>query len=80
MDVALLFALIFVPLFAFSIAAFVWWLLMLIQALKVPDQAWDAAGQNKLVYVLLMVFLGVVGTLIYVLVARPELRRVGAPV
>lgn len=59
---------------------FVWWLWCLIQALKVPDSAWAAADQNKLLYVVLMIFLGVIGTIAYAVVARPALRRAGATV
>jgi hypothetical protein len=77
---AALVLLIFVPLIAVSVAATVWWVVVLVEAVKVPDQAWTAAGQDKLIFVLLMVFLGVIGTLVYVLVARPALRSVGAPV
>lgn len=62
----------------FALIPFVWWLLCLIQAVKVPDSQWAAADQNKIVYVLLMVLLGLIGTIIYVIVARPALRRVGA--
>jgi len=36
-----------------------------------------AAGQNKLHYVLLMVFPGALGSLIHVLVARPAPKAVG---
>jgi len=46
----------------------------------VPDSNWAAADQNKLLYVLLMIFLGVIGTIVYVVVARPALRRAGATI
>ena len=57
---------------------FVWWVWCLIQAMRVPDSDWVAADQNKLIYILLMIFLGVVGTIVYAVVARPALRRAGA--
>lgn len=57
-----------------GLAITVWWLLMLIQALRTPDSVWAAAGQSKLVYVLLMIFLGWLGALLYVFIARPALR------
>ncbi|RJS45943.1 PLDc N-terminal domain-containing protein [Nocardioides cavernaquae] len=56
------------------LAFFVWWVLMLIDALKVSDATWSAAGESKILYVLLMVFLGVIGTILYVVIARPKLR------
>jgi len=59
-------------------ALFVWWLLVLIEALRVPAAQWERAGQSQLLYVLLMVFLGIIGTIAYAVVARPQLRA-GAP-
>lgn len=52
---------------------FVWWLIVLIEAIRVPADRWQASGQSQLVYVLLMVFLGILGTLLYVVIARPKL-------
>lgn len=66
-----LFALVFA---AVAIAAFVWWLVVLIEALKTPSSQWSAAGQNQILWVVLMVLLGLLGTILYVLVARPPLR------
>lgn len=71
MDVALIFFLFA----SVSLALFVWWLMVLVEALREPDPAWVAAGQNKILWVLLMVFLGVLGTVLYVLIARPALAR-----
>ncbi|QNN51380.1 hypothetical protein [Nocardioides mesophilus] len=58
-----------------SLTLFVWWLLVLIQALQVPDRDWAAAGQSKILLVILMVFLGILGTILYVVIARPSLGR-----
>lgn len=60
------------------VGLFVLWLAVLVQALRIPESTWEAADQSKLVYVLLMVLLGLLGTLLYWLVARPALRRAGA--
>lgn len=76
MDVVVLLALVPV----LMLPLFIWWLWCLIQALRVPDTAWAAADQNKLVYVVLMVFLGLIGTIAYAVVARPALRSAGATV
>ena len=62
-----------------SLALFAWWLWFLIEALKTSDSTWAAADQNKLLYVVLMIFLGVIGTIAYAVVARPALRSAGAP-
>jgi hypothetical protein len=71
MAASLLFLIVLVVPF---IAAFVAWLVMLVDALKVSDATWSAAGESKLLYVLLMVFLGLIGTILYVVIARPKLR------
>lgn len=60
------------------VGLFALWVSVLVQALRIPDSQWEAADQSKIVYVLLMVLLGVLGTLLYWIVARPALRRSGA--
>lgn len=60
------------------VGLFVLWVAVLVQALRIPESTWQAADQSKLVYVLLMVLLGLLGTVLYWLVARPALRRAGA--
>lgn len=58
-----------------GLALFVWWLMMLIEALKIPGQRWEAAGHNQVLYVIGMFILGWLGTLLYVLIPRSSLRR-----
>lgn len=77
MDVVPLFFVIYLLI---ALPLFIWWLMCLIQALKVSDSTWAAADQNKLLDVLLMIFVGLVGTIVYVVVARPALRRAGATI
>ncbi|MGZ8610931.1 MAG: hypothetical protein ACXWX0_01495 [Actinomycetota bacterium] len=36
---------------------------------------WDAAGQSPVVWVLAVVFLGPLGLILYLAIARPRLRR-----
>ena len=55
------------------------WVWMLIEALKTPAATWEAAGQNQLIYILLMIFLGIIGTVAYYFVARPALRATARP-
>ena len=57
-----------------GLALVAWWLVMLIEALRIPSAQWQARGENQLLYVLLMVLLGFVGTILYVVVPRPKLR------
>jgi hypothetical protein len=51
------------------------WIWSLVDALVIPDQRWIAAGQSKLLWVLLIVLLGLLGSLLYVVMPRPALRR-----
>ena len=62
--------------FLVFVVGFVGWLLVLIEAVRTPTDVWRAAGQEQLVHILLMVFLGLVGTIVYVVVARPKLRAI----
>lgn len=61
-----------------GVAAFVWWLVALIEVVRVPSTQWEAAGQSQLVHIVLMALLGVLGTLVYWFTARPALKRTGA--
>lgn len=61
-----------------ALATTVVWILSLVDALRIDDQRWAAAGQNKLLWVLLIVLLGLLGSLLYAVMARPSLTRAGA--
>ncbi|HET6804135.1 MAG TPA: PLDc N-terminal domain-containing protein [Frateuria sp.] len=52
------------------------WLAALVDALRVPDPVWARAGQGKLLWVLVVVLAGVIGALLYAVMARPALGRV----
>jgi hypothetical protein len=43
-----------------------------------PDGAWQAAGQSKVVWVLVILFMPLVGSLIYFAAVRPKVRAGGA--
>jgi hypothetical protein len=60
-------SLIFIP---------VLWFGALIEALRAPDWLWKRAGQNKGLYVALIVFLVLLGSVLYILIARRSLRAV----
>jgi hypothetical protein len=36
---------------------------------------WDASGQNPVLWVLILVFLGVFGLILYLMIARPRLKN-----
>jgi hypothetical protein len=51
------------------------WVWSLVDALRIRDQVWDAAGQNKVLWVLLIVLLGLLGSVLYLFIPKPALRR-----
>jgi len=42
-----------------------------------PDAAWAAAGQSKVVWVLVQIFLWVIGSAVYFVAIRPKLKVYG---
>lgn len=57
-----------------AVAAFLgaatFWVMFLVEALRVPDHVWRAVGHSKLAYVAVMVVLGLVGTVVYLVAPR----------
>ena len=53
------------------------WLFALIDALRRPADAWDRAGQSQIVWILVIVLVNVLGAIIYLIVARPQLESTG---
>jgi hypothetical protein len=51
------------------------WVWSLVDVLRIPDQRWAAAGQNKVLRVVLIVVLGLLGSLLYTLMPRRKLGR-----
>ncbi len=67
------------PIFALvALLAFAFWVWTLVDCLRRPDQQWQAAGQNKILWAVLIAVLGVLGSILYVVIPRPALRRVSA--
>lgn len=58
------------------LAGFAFWLWMLIDALRRPTAEWEAADQNQIVHIVVIVVLGFIGAIVYALVARPRLQEV----
>ena len=46
----------------------------LVDIARRPRAEWDAAGQNQLMWVLLVVFVTVIGVVLYYAIARPRLE------
>jgi len=72
MDIGALGVLIFLmafPLFIFHIWA-------LISVLRTPQDVWAAAGQNQLLWGIVVLFLSLIGPILYLVIARPQLVAV----
>ncbi|MFA5891161.1 MAG: PLDc N-terminal domain-containing protein [Actinomycetota bacterium] len=50
----------------------------IIDAALRPETQWQGASQNKVVWILIQLFLGFIGTIIYFAAIRPKLKRVSA--
>ncbi len=48
----------------------------IIDAALRPDDVWARANQNKLVWIVVQIFLSVIGTLAYFIAVRPKLKAV----
>lgn len=69
MDIGLLGILVFLmalPLFIFHIWA-------LIDVLRTPQNVWAAAGQNQILWGIVVLFLSLIGPILYLVIARPQL-------
>ena len=58
------------------LAATAFWIFTLVDSLQIPDHTWQAAGQNKLLWILLIVFLGFLGSILYMVIPRPSLKPI----
>lgn len=67
---------VFLAFAVFGLAATVFWIWMLVDAIKAPDAAWDAVGQSKVLWIILAVFLGVIISLVHFFWLRPKLKAV----
>lgn len=58
-----------------ALASTVLWVWSLVDVLRRPDGEYAAAGQTKLVWLLVVVFGHVIGSILWLVVARPQLQR-----
>lgn len=67
---------VFVVFAALAVVSTIVWVWAVVDVLRRPDQQYAAAGQTKLVWLIVVFFGHVIGVLLWVLVARPQLQRV----
>ena len=64
---------------ALSLASTVFWVWMLVDAVKAPEHAWNEIGQNKTLWIVLAVVpLGLIASLLHFFWLRPKLKAVAA--
>ncbi len=60
-----------------AIAGLVLLIWALVDLLQRPQDQWVASGQDRLVWALVVIFVGLIGPLLYLLIARPKLEGQG---
>lgn len=70
------FVLFFLGTVVLAVLGTVLWVVALVDLLRRPSWQWVAAGQNQVVWALVVVLGQLIGAIVYWLVARPSLRRV----
>jgi Protein of unknown function (DUF2510) len=74
------FALLWFPIvfLAIWIAAFVYWIVVIVEVAKIPDPQFRAAGSEKIVWLLIVILGGIIGSLVWRFAKRDEVfRRAG---
>ena|SRR5579862_7216339 len=72
---------LWIPMFFFLlwVAAFVYWVVVIVEVAKIPDVQFRAAGSEKIVWLLIVVLGGIIGSLVWLFAKRAEvMRRAGA--
>jgi hypothetical protein len=61
--------------FLVMLAGLVLLIVALVDLVRRPADVWEAAGHNQLVWALIVVFVGFIGPVLYLAIARPALDR-----
>jgi hypothetical protein len=75
MEVA--FAGVFVLFLVAGIAGFGFWVWTLVDVVRRRDDEFTGIGQSKLIWILLIVLAGIIGSILYVAIARPKFGPAG---
>jgi hypothetical protein len=60
----------FVLIFCLGIAGFIYWIVALVEVVRIPDHQYRAGGTEKLVWVLVVGLVGWIGALVWLFAAR----------
>lgn len=58
-----------------ALGSLVLFIVAIVDLVRQPKSAWDASGQNQLVWALVIVFVSFIGPLLYLFIARPALQE-----
>jgi hypothetical protein len=61
--------------FAIWIAAFVYWIVVIVEVSKIPDWQFRAVGSEKIVWLLIVILAGIIGALVWRFAKRDEVVR-----
>ena len=61
------------------LAGLVLLVMALVDLVRRPTEQWAASGHNQLVWALIVIFVGFIGPLLYLLIARPALDAATQP-
>ena len=61
--------------FAIWVAAFVYWIVVIVEVAKIPDVQFRAAGSEKIVWMLIVILGGIIGSLVWRFAKRDEVMR-----
>ena len=74
-----LFVVVFFALFALILGGWAFWIIKLIEVIKIPDEQYRAAGTEKTMWILVVVLAQIIGALVWQLSKRNDvLRAAGA--
>ena len=57
------------------VGAVVFWIVIIVEVAKIPDMQFRAAGGEKLVWLLIVIFGGIIGSIVWVAAKRGEVLR-----
>lgn len=62
-----------------ALAGLVLLVMALVDMFRRPTDVWEASGQNQLVWALVVIFVTVIGPVLYLVIARPILETAASP-
>jgi hypothetical protein len=73
---------LWIPLFfvVLWVAALVYWIVVIVEVAKIPDMQFRAAGSEKIVWLLIVILGGIIGSFVWRFAKRDEVVRYGGAI